>query len=38
LITRLVVVVAVPSLTDTANVSVAAALSALIAAEFGVKV
>ena len=36
LITTFVVVVAVPSLTDTAYVSVALALNALIAAAFGV--
>jgi hypothetical protein len=38
LITTVVVVVAVPSLTDTAYVSVALALNALIAGAFGVNV
>jgi hypothetical protein len=37
LITKLVVLMAVPSLTDNVKVSVVAALSALIAAAFGVK-
>jgi len=38
LIAKLVVVVSAPSLTDTVKVSVVAALSALIAAAFGVNV